>query len=148
MKIDPQPPFEKYRVYKSFRQKEGRFYVTLVPSDGAHRIMSFARYVLSVRLGRELTADEEADHEDGNKLNDAADNLQPLTRLLNQRKSVLERGVSAEMVTLECPECGQPFQAEARNMRSRRKSGHNLFCSRSCSGKHSIKKRAFRPLRV
>src|ERR1700677_1004454 len=148
MRIDPQPPFECYRVYKSFQKKEGRFYVTLVPAVGSHRLMSFARYTLSIKLGRELAADEEADHEDGNKLNDAPENLNPLTRLSNQRKAVHERGVTAQVVEMICPECNLPFQGQMRTVRSRRKAGHNLFCSQTCSGKHSVRKRTYRPMRA
>lgn len=96
--------------------------------------MSYARYLLCVQEGRLLEAGEEADHMDDDRLNDAASNLQALTKAANRRKA----GKGVAMVTLTCPGCGQSFERERRQTHLV-KGGKQTYCSRSCSGRSSRK---------
>lgn len=59
--------------------------------NGRKTSMSYARWLLSVNLGRWLEPHEDADHIDENPLNDSLDNLQVLTKPANIRKSSLGR---------------------------------------------------------
>lgn len=148
MKIPAHPPFEDYAVYKGQRDN-GRFYVTLVHKiTKKHRLMSYARYRLSVKLGRELLSGEEADHRNGNRSDDTLKNLQVLPKLSNLRKAIIETGRSAKFTELSCPECGVAFVRESRTVKSRQKNGCQLFCSRLCSGRNSTRKRKWRPIKA
>ena len=147
MKIESAPPFEDYVVYKSWRRKLARYLVTMVHRETkVHRIMSFARYTLAVKLGRELTEAEEADHKDGDKANDVPTNLQSLDRLANQRKAVIESGRSEVQHILTCPQCGGPFTRPTNYVNQRERDGRQMFCSRQCSGANSTRKRLWRPV--
>ena len=148
MLIKSSAPFEMYKVYQTVRQSDGRKMVTLVHLETkANRRMTFARYLLATKIGRELTKQEHADHIDGNKTNDSIDNLQILTPQQNQIKAVLESGRSQRLLTIVCPECKQTFERFERDVKSKRKNGHSSFCSRACSGKHSTRKRTWRPVK-
>jgi hypothetical protein len=88
-------PFVGYKGYRIWHKKEGRWYVCLVPLAGyalRRTTITMAKYKLSVKHGRILGRHEEADHVDGDKSNDAIDNLQILTPTKNRRKSVVESG--------------------------------------------------------
>lgn len=146
MKLAAVAPFLDYTAYKNFKKAEGRHYVTLVDlTTKKHTQMSFARYLLCIREGRFLTGDEEADHIDGNKANDAIENLQILSRRDNLAKSVIERDVQAEIETRVCPYCLISFSRPARYFRTRDSRGQRAYCSRTCSGADSINFRKWRP---
>jgi len=104
--------------------------VTLVRDGSASTTMAYARYLLSVRAGRWLTAGEEADHVDEDRLNDDPVNLQVLTPLDNKRKSARGR----TLVTLTCPGCGQQFERERRQTHLAKGGKIPTACSRHCSG--------------
>lgn len=70
---------------------EGRKYLVLFNSNKDRTISSYARYVLAVKIGRLLTEDEEADHIDEDRTNDAPDNLQLLSSKDNKIKNNLFR---------------------------------------------------------
>lgn len=73
----------------------------VVPSTHEHRLtaclyhkntkrrksMAYARYLVCVKEGRTLTAEESVDHIDGNTINDELGNLQILTPRQNNAKS-------------------------------------------------------------
>lgn len=90
-------PFIGYKGYRIWHAKEGRWYVCLVPIAGfalRRTTITMAKYKLSVKHGRVLDKKEEADHIDGDKSNDALENLQILTSKENRRKAVVESGLS------------------------------------------------------
>jgi hypothetical protein len=90
--------------------------------------MSFARYLLCIKEGRWLSAQEEADHVDDDRLHDEPGNLQPLTRAANMAK----RRTGVAVVTLTCPGCGNEFERERRQTHLV-KGGNPSSCSRSCA---------------
>ena len=66
---------------------EGRRNVVLFNSQIDRSTVSYARYLMSVKLGRFLTDQEEVDHIDNNKTNDDPNNLQILTPEQNREKT-------------------------------------------------------------
>lgn len=137
-------PYKGYKGYKVYgpylHAKEGRYYVQLVVpgSKANHRTtISYARYLMTMHLGRLLTDDEQVDHIDDNKLNDDFSNLQILTRKENAAK-----GRSRAMVDLICPNCGVAFSRERRQTHLTKGHGSRTFCSRRCSGQYKFKVRS------
>lgn len=131
-------PFDGYWLYGPvLNKKEGRRYVSLV-KDGdtkTRTIMSYARYLMSVHLGRLLTRNEEVDHKDNNKLNDVIENFQLLSTQENKRKY---NGKGVKTVRIACPECGKVFERRVGSTHLVKKGSYTA-CSRSCNGKFSIR---------
>lgn len=130
-------PYEGYRLYgPTFHKKEGRYYVFLIDKLTHHRTtLSYARYLMSVHVGRVLYKTEEVDHIDGIKTNDTIENLQILTQLENNRKAVQQLGIKKTILEFICPTCGKHF-TRARNQTYLVKGGTYAACSRSCSSKY------------
>ena len=133
-KSSPAPkPFEGYRIYGPYlSKKEQRRMVALV-SDKHRTTMSYARYLLSVKLGRRLLESEEADHIDDDKTNDHINNLQILTQ-----KENLEKAKPPEIICV-CPMCDETFSLSSYlyKKRTRRNVTGLVACSSSCGGKMS-----------
>jgi plasmid replication initiation protein len=120
-------PFEEYKLYAVFHKKMKRKMACLVSKENRTTI-SYARYLMSVHLGRKLTKIETVDHIDGDTLNDSLENLQILSNEDNIKKSA--RGKT--MVTLKCPVCSNLFTKEKRQTHLV-KGGNPTCCSRNCS---------------
>lgn len=130
--------FDGYTVYGPYGSQ--RKMVALV-SPGHRTTMSYARYLMSLHIGRELTEEEEVDHIDDDCTNDAIENLQILTPEQNRGKQSRFRRERA-YVTLTCPECDQEF-TRRRNDTSLRpgRSENPSCCSRSCAVRLQHKRR-------
>lgn len=129
-------PFENYFIYGPiFHKKEGRNMVVLIDrNDRKNRTStSYARYLMSVKLGRKLKRIEQVDHKDNDKLNDALDNLQILTPLQNAQKEAQRRGCA--FVRLSCPQCRIVFEKQKNQTHLVIKSKLFDFCSRSCTAR-------------
>jgi hypothetical protein len=94
--------------------------------------MSYARYLLEIKLGRYLTDNEEADHIDENKYNDNINNLQILAHQRNVAKSN-----KSEMLKVTCRFCDKIFEIEMRRyMHNQIKQGKaGPYCSKRCAGR-------------
>lgn len=119
---------------------EGRRNVVLFNSQIDRSTVSFARYLMSVKLGRFLTDQEEVDHIDDNKTNDDPNNLQILTPEQNREKQRLHYINNVQQkFELVCPNCGCNFSLTEREMNGRfiqiRKNASLglIYCSSSCS---------------
>ena len=66
---------------------EGRRTLILFNSSDDRTSTQYARYLLAVKLGRFLNDDEQVDHKDNDKTNDALGNLQILSKQENIAKS-------------------------------------------------------------
>lgn len=124
-------PYADYKVYGPYiHAGQGRYYVYLV--NPKHRTStSYARYLMSIHLGRLLTREEEVDHIDNNKQNDSIDNLQIVTKQYNRAKNR-----KPTLVKLVCPNCLIEF-IRPRNQTHLVKGGKiPTCCSRSCSSKY------------
>lgn len=98
---------------------------------------SYARYIMSVHLGRYLEDSEHVDHIDNDKSNDTIENLQLLSQLENSTKEGKRRG--RLMVKLICPCCGNKFTRRRGNTHLEPSQVKIVTtCSRSCSGKISF----------
>lgn len=89
--------------------------------------MSYARYLMSVHLGRFLSKDEHVDHKNDDKLDDRVDNFQIITQLENLTK--YNKLHPKKVVDLICSECSTTFQMDKRNVPFR----PNACCSRKCA---------------
>lgn len=134
-KIELESPYsEVYRSGYLVVNPEGRRTLILYNSHRDRTSTQYARYLVSVKLGRFLTSDEQVDHIDGDKTNDDLDNLQVLSLEENVRKSN-----KLPDVTLVCPICQVVFtrtRSQLRGKLSKALAG-NLCCSRSCGGRMS-----------
>lgn len=118
--------------------KEGRATLTLYNSHSDRSSTQYARYLLSVKLGRFLTKSETVDHIDGDKTNNSLDNLQLLSLGDNVRKSHKK-----DDYVLVCPVCGNTFvrshshpSVRGKKKLERMRRGE-LCCSRKCGGIYS-----------
>ncbi len=110
---------------------EGRRTLTLYNSNANRSSTQYARYLLSVKLGRYLTKDEEVDHIDGDKTNDSISNLQILGKKQNRQKSN-----PTTFIKGFCYICGVEIIKRKSDLRSPSKKldlkNGLLTCSRSC----------------
>ena len=126
------PYSEDYKAGYVNTNKEPRRILSLVRNDGTKTSTSYARYLMSCKLGRYLNSDEVVDHIDDDKLNDCLSNYQILTTRENNAK-----GRSRTHRTLICPVCNEAFTKEARQVDHKIASGKTPTCSRTCGGKWS-----------
>lgn len=137
--IELLPPFtEKWdSAYLVFSKREGRRVVVLRnTSTKAMTSTAYARYLLSVKIGRILRKNEQVDHIDGDKSNDVIDNLQLLTVEEHQRKTSSERSLLREhrlknrvprhgtywehvKYGCNCPECVAAYREYSRKSSAR-----------------------------
>ena len=130
MTLKTQHPFNSYKAYKVFHKKEGRWYVQLkhLYVSLLRTTMSYARYLMSVKLGRLLDKKlEQVDHIDGNKLNDNINNLQLLSQLDNTLKSKKDKTI----VNCVCDYCGSKF-TRAKNLAHHTRKNVKCFCKKAC----------------
>ncbi len=106
------------------------------------------RWLMEQRIGRLLTANEEVHHRDGNRANNAADNLELLTvhehRVLTAcdlypLRPNEQRIGAARFLKCVCKHCGGDFLRQARCLR--RSKGRGGFCGATCRNRATIIKR-------
>lgn len=83
-------PYDKYNLYIVHHKKENRNYAVLTPiyknSELKRTTISYARYLMSVKLKRFLTVEETVDHIDNDRTNDSIENLQILSDKEDKKK--------------------------------------------------------------
>lgn len=112
MKIELEFPYDNYIGYTIINREERK---TLLMKDKVtknRKTISYARYLMSVNLGRILNPEEHVDHIDGDKTNDDINNLQILTISENNKKRNIENGTTRKMISLKCPNCNIEFTIE------------------------------------
>lgn len=134
MKLELQEPFKSKwkKGYLRESKLDGRKRVDLFNSNEDRTTISYARYLMSVKLGEILSSDFEVDHIDRNCSNDELSNLQVITTEEHKKKTkqeVLGRSYS----DVVCDFCGKDFQRETRQL-GENKGYKRCFCSRVCSG--------------
>lgn len=113
---------------------QGRQVVDLVIDNDNRTTTSYARYLMSVKLGYIVSDDFEVDHIDNDKTNDDINNLQLLSPLENKIKDTEYRDIF-------CDCCGKVFSLSIGEVNKRMNSGTSkIFCSRSCNGKFYLNK--------
>lgn len=135
-RIKAEYPYDDYYLYKVHHKKENRDYVILIPinsNNNLHRTtLSYARYLMSVKLKRFLKKEEQIDHIDNDKTNDNIENLQILNRKQNNMKEALRH--NKKILIYKCPNCGKIFYRDYSN-RNVYKNYVSICCSRACAGK-------------
>jgi len=94
MRIELESPYKEVwsKGYVINHKKQGRKYLVLCDEKSRKKSCTlYARYLLAVKIGRFLNGDEQVDHIDNDKTNDAIENLQLLTKYQNIKKSVKKR---------------------------------------------------------
>jgi len=132
-------PFDKYWIYKVFHRKENRWQANLILIDNIsiRTTISYARYLMSVKLGRFLEKSEQVDHIDNDCTNDSINNLQILSQnenLSKQVESYWKNSGNQKYTKLLCANCNNEFEILTRNFKFKSKSGQEKFyCCRKCS---------------
>ncbi len=116
-------------------KSEGRWMVDV--RKGYHRYkMYYSRFLMQEHLGRILSSNEEVDHIDEDKTNDALSNLQVLTTAEHVDKS---KRIYEKSITVQCQFCKRDFQmSDSRQAawKTKQKLRQNgPFCNKSCAAK-------------
>lgn len=106
---------------------------------GRSTTISYARYMMSVKLGRFLTKDEIVDHIDGDHTNDSYENLQIISKRDNTIKGVLQNRTSSIYCKIKCGVCDSIFYRRRGKTYNKRN-----FCSRACLYEFLRKKGQFK----
>lgn len=133
MKIDVDFPFNKrWRRAYLVTNKEPRKNVILYNSKKDRTTISYARYLMSIHLGRFLKESEIVDHKNENKMDDRLDNFQILTKGQNNSKSKRFNGLKLSVI--ECPICKKQFVRRTANTQLAKYHVGRVSCfSRPCS---------------
>ena len=132
MKIKLEYPYDTYKHGYIVVNSENRKNVILYNSKDDRTTVSYARYLMSVKLKRRLTDNEEVDHINNDKTDDSIENLQILSREENLKKENLRRNIKTK-IEVNCTFCKNSFIMEARNYRYKIKINKtNFFCSKTC----------------
>ena len=114
---------------------ENRTNVCLVNSSEDRTTISYARYLMCVKLGYYLNSALEVDHIDEDKTNDSIDNLQVLTKSANIAKSNAKRLIN---YTFTCCICSSTFTLTGKQLGQRRDK-LTPTCSKTCGYKKTSK---------
>lgn len=124
-------------VYGPYTRKEDKYsHVVIVWPDLTKTTVSYARYLLEVKLQRYLTENEDAHHKDENPENNSEDNLEVRERSGHRADHTRKYYDGFEV---QCVWCDKKFTLTALQQRTRKENLHKKagpFCSRSCSGKY------------
>lgn len=127
MKLELEAPYgNDYRSGYLVMSRDGRRTVILFNSSKDRSTVSYARYLMAVKLGRYLLDTEHVDHIDNDKTNDAVENLQILSQGDNNRKAAKPK----TFIDFVCFICGKPFKLEARQAHKT-----NPTCGKACGYK-------------
>lgn len=140
MKIELEYPYsEDFKAGYLVVNKEPRRTLCLIKYDKSRTSTSYARYLMSIKIGRYLEENEHVDHIDGDSLNDNIDNLQILSPSENNRKRDTQLGIKETIIQLVCPVCKSEFSRSKNRVSHKLKNGKTPCCSRKCGGIHSHK---------
>ncbi|CAL1777708.1 HNH endonuclease [Acinetobacter phage vB_AbaM_KissB] len=126
MKIEIQKPFE-YKFGYLRDTESGRKLVDLFNTNKDRTTISYARYLMCVKVGYIIGDEYEVDHKDNDRTNDDIENLQILSKEEHRNKTNSTRVRS--VTTLSCPQCGSDFERFTNQI----KKGTNPKCSRRCN---------------
>lgn len=132
-KIDLELPFKNdWRLGYIVTNREDRKMVILFNDQKNRSTISYARYLMSLKVGRYLTEDEHVDHIDDDPTNDDIANLQILDHVENKKKYYKNIHGGQLFVELECPYCKTMFSIKKANSFLDQKNKINNYCTRPC----------------
>lgn len=117
---------------------QNRRNVILFNNDADRTIISYARYLMGVKLGYFVPDHLEVDHRDDDKTNDDINNLQLLTGEENRLKEQYRQAMERTFYGFHCVYCDTSFILSGRELNMRLAQGTELaFCTRNCAGKYN-----------
>lgn len=137
MQLVLQPPFNQ-RWMNGYLQthESGRRYVCLYNSQDDRTIISYARYLMCVKIGQMIPEGYEVDHRDDDYTNDDINNLQIVTKEYNLLKEHYRYIMfEQEHIGLVCACCETPYLLTERQWKQKMKESKSglAFCSHECS---------------
>lgn len=132
MKIKTKYPYNDYNGYIVINPENRRNICLVHKITKKRTTVSYARYLISVKLKRFLTKEEQVDHINGDKTCDELKNLQILSKSENNLKNIIETNRTKKLVELICPNCKNNFIREVRQTHISKK-GKYTTCSKNCN---------------
>lgn len=140
MKIELQGPYSVFYKYGTISKNNDNrnmisFSCAIIKNDNVPGSTSYARYLMSIKLGHMVPDHLQVDHKDDDKTNDDINNLQLLTPEQNRLKEY-NRYIENENISYgyECAHCGINFILSNREVTTRLfQKTERAFCSRSCA---------------
>ena len=137
MLINLLPPFShKWKYGYLQTHSNGRKYICLYNSNNDRTLISYARYLMSIKIGDFIPTGYEVDHIDNNKLNDSIDNLQIVTKEFNRLKEHYHYVMNEQIILgFNCAWCESPFLLTQRQVNQRLSYSKSklAFCTKECS---------------
>lgn len=135
MKIELQEPFKSIWKYGYLRiNRENRKALDLFNSNENRTTISYARYLMCVKLGYILSSEFEVDHIDNDKTNDDVNNLQVLTINEHKEKTAKQKADGILYIECICAGCNKSFSRSRRIIESNKSD--NDYCSLPCYREH------------
>jgi hypothetical protein len=126
MQIELEQPFSQDWKKGYLVESQGRRSVCLYNNREQRKTISYARYLMSVKMVRYLLEDEHVDHIDNNCYNDCIENLQILTRKENRAKYKKIK----TYVEYQCPICAIKHHVVKRKSHLDGRNRKTSACSR------------------
>lgn len=97
--------------------------------------MSYPKYIMQLKLGRELLPGEVVDHIDDDPTNNKEENFQVITN----QENMLKYSIPIYHEWFVCPVCSDNFHVRGSQYRNNqlKKKRAGPFCSRSCAGRYN-----------
>ena len=116
------------KVYGPYTRKDNRQHVIVIFTDNSRRTVSYPKYLMEQRLGRELHPDNETiDHIDGDFTNNDLSNL----RIVPRSKHISEDQKKVRPVAFFCVWCGKLAARHAKDLHHNSRLGKvGPFCGR------------------
>jgi hypothetical protein len=117
---------------------QNRRNIILFNNDVDRTTISYARYLMGIKLGYFVPDHLEVDHKDDDKTNDDISNLKLLTGEQNRLKEQYRQAMERTFYGFHCAYCNTPFVLSGRDLNMRIAKGTELaFCTRICAGKYN-----------